>query len=49
MLRSVTFEERQLYSIYNLEVVWIDAILAVYEELVRNIRSYPKQMAIQVM
>jgi FkbM family methyltransferase len=42
-------EERELYDSYGLSVVWVEPIPAVYEELVRNIEPYPKQMAIQAL
>ena len=42
-------QERELYNRYDLEVVWIEPIPAVYEELVRNIQPYPKQRAIQAL
>jgi len=42
-------QERELYQRYGLVVVWIEAIPAVYEELVRNIQPYPNQAAVQAL
>ena len=42
-------QERELYSHYDLEVIWIEPIPAVYEQLVSNIKPYPKQTAIQAL
>ena len=42
-------QERTLYSYYDLEVIWIEPIWAVYEQLVSNIKPYPKQTAIQAL
>jgi FkbM family methyltransferase len=44
-----TGQERELYDRYGLAVTWIEPIPAVYQELVQNIRSYPKQVAIQAL
>ena len=42
-------QERELYECYGLSVVWIEPIPAVYQELVRNIKPYPRQRAIQAL
>jgi len=42
-------QERDLYKRYDLSVFWIEPIPAVYEELVGNLLSYPKQVAIRVL
>ena len=44
-----TGQERELYQSHDLSVIWIEPIPAVYEELVRNIKPYPKQIAIQAL
>jgi FkbM family methyltransferase len=42
-------QERQLYESHGLSVVWIEPIPAIYEELVKNIAPYPRQIAIQAL
>jgi FkbM family methyltransferase len=42
-------QERELYKYYNLEVTWIEPIPVVFEQLVSNIKPYPKQTAIQAL
>jgi FkbM family methyltransferase len=42
-------QERELYDRYGLAVTWIEPIPAVYQELVQNIRPYPRQVAIQAL
>jgi FkbM family methyltransferase len=42
-------QERELYHSYGLSVDWIEPIPAVYEQLVHNIQSYPKQVAIKAL
>jgi FkbM family methyltransferase len=42
-------QERALYHQYGLKVFWIEPIPEVYEQLVRNIRPYPNQTAIEAL
>jgi FkbM family methyltransferase len=42
-------QECELYQRHRLAVVWIEPIPAVFEQLVRNIQPYPKQIAIQAL
>ena len=42
-------QERHLYSRFGLTVVWIEPIPAIYEQLVYNIQSHPKQTAIRAL
>lgn len=42
-----TGQERALYDRYGLAVTWIEPIPALYQELVKNIQPYPRQVAIQ--
>jgi len=42
-------QERDLYNRYDLTVIWIEPIPAVYEQLACNIQPYPKQRAIQAL
>ncbi len=44
-----TGQERALYDRYRLAVTWIEPIPTVYQELVKNIRSYPRQVAVQAL
>jgi len=44
-----TGQERALYDRYGLAVTWIEPIPALYQELVKNIRPYPRQVAIQAL
>jgi FkbM family methyltransferase len=40
-------QEKELYSYYNLNVLWIEPIPEMFEKLKQNIYEYPKQAAIQ--
>jgi FkbM family methyltransferase len=40
-------QEREQYSNFGLQVVWIEPIPEVFKELERNIRSFPNQVAYQ--
>jgi len=42
-------QERELYDNHDLAVVWIEPIPSVYEQLVSNIKPYPKQTALQAL
>jgi FkbM family methyltransferase len=42
-------QERALYHSYDLMVFWIEPIPELYEQLVRNIQPYPKQVAIRAL
>ena len=42
-------QERDLYKSHDLRVFWIEPIPAIYERLVNNLRSYPKQTAIRAL
>jgi FkbM family methyltransferase len=44
-----TGQERALYDRYRLAVTWIEPIPTVYQELVKNIQSYPRQVAVQAL
>lgn len=39
-------EERDLYAKYELPVLWIEAIPAVFDQLCANLEGYPKQRAL---
>ena len=40
-----TGQERRHYAHYDVDVVWVEPIPAVFKELCENIQSYPKQKA----
>jgi FkbM family methyltransferase len=42
-------QERALYNQHGLTVFWIEPIPDVYEQLVRNIHPYPKQVAVRAL
>lgn len=42
-------QERNLYSQYNLDVLWIEPIPEVYERLKSNIKNYPKQCCLNYL
>lgn len=42
-------QERFTYDRFQLSVFWIEPIPAVYDELVENLRSFPKQVAVQAL
>ncbi|MEZ5582517.1 MAG: FkbM family methyltransferase [Candidatus Competibacteraceae bacterium] len=42
-------QERQLYNRYNLSVIWIEALGDVYQQLVHNLRNFPKQQAFHAL
>ena len=42
-------QERGIYHDYGLNVVWVEAIPDVYEMLVKNVRPYPNQIAINAL
>jgi FkbM family methyltransferase len=42
-------QERALYHSHDLMVFWIEPIPDLYEQLVRNIQPYPKQIAIRAL
>lgn len=39
-------QERDIYSKYQLNVIWVEAIPSVYQELCRNIEAYHNQLAL---
>lgn len=42
-------QERELYARYDLEVVWIEPIPAIFEQLRSNIAGFPRQRAYQYL
>jgi FkbM family methyltransferase len=44
-----TGQERDLYAVYNLDVIWIEPIPRIFEKLEENLLPYPKQQAIQAL
>jgi FkbM family methyltransferase len=44
-----TGQERALYAKHNLDVVWVEAIPAVFEKLRENLAGYPTQRAYQCL
>lgn len=44
-----TGQERKLYDIYSLDVLWIEPIPTVFETLQAYIANYPKQKAVQAL
>lgn len=44
-----TGQERTLYSEYGLRVLWVEANAELFNELVANLVSYPKQRAIRAL
>ncbi len=44
-----TGQERALYSEYGLRVLWVEPIAEVFDELVANLASYPRQRAIRAL
>lgn len=42
-------QERALYAQHNLDVVWVEAIPAVFEQLKSNLANYPRQRAYQYL
>jgi len=41
--------ERDLYAAYGLDVLWVEANPAVFQELVKNLNIYPRQRAVQAL
>jgi len=41
--------EREQYARYSLTVLWVEALPDVFQTLVRNLRDYPKQKAINAL
>ena len=46
---SNTGQERALYSEYGLRVLWVEPIAEVFDELVANLASHPRQRAIRAL
>jgi len=42
-------QERDLYAEHNLDVVWVEAIPAVFDQLQSNLAGYPRQRAYQCL
>lgn len=42
-------QERELYGLFDLEVVWIEPIPAIFEQLRNNISGFPRQRAYQYL
>jgi FkbM family methyltransferase len=42
-------QEREIYDLFHLDVIWIEPIPEVFEELQSNISSFPKQRAYQCL
>ncbi len=40
-------QERELYAKYNLKVLWVEPLPAIFERLCENIKSFPKQRAVK--
>ena len=41
--------ERDVYAGCDLDVLWVEALPAVYEKLVANLRDFPRQKAVQAL